>query len=195
MLPAGIERHRFDVEEYHRMAEVGILSEEDRVELIDGEIVEMTPIGGRHVNCVNRLTTLLVEFSTRRYVVSVQNPLRLDDMREFEPDLVLLKERSGETRFSVPMAEDALLVIEVAETSLYRDRNVKLPRYARARIPEVWLVDLGADKIELYAGVGATDSYTIARTYGHGETVLSETVSGLALDINEILWGVASGER
>src|SRR4051812_48915070 len=194
MLPAGIERHRFNVEEYHRMAEVGIFSDEDRVGFIDGEIVEMTPIGGRHINCVNRLNTLLVEFSARRYVVSVQNPLRLDDEREFEPDLVLLKERSGESGLSVPMAEDALLVIEVAESSLYRDRNVKLPRYAQARIPEVWLVDLGADRIELYADVEATGSYAIARTYDRGGTVRSESVPGLALDANEILRGFASGE-
>lgn len=137
MLPAEIERHRFGVEEYHRMAEVGILFEEDRVKLIHGEIVRMTPIGGRHISCVNRLTILLVEFSARRYVVSIQNPLRLDDEREFEPDSVFLRERPGEIGLSVPTSEDALLVIEVAETSLYRDRNIKLPRYVRARVPEV----------------------------------------------------------
>lgn len=194
-MPAEIERRRFGVEEYHRMAEVGILSEEDRVELIDGEIVRMTPIGGRHINCVNRLTLLLVEFSARRYVVSVQNPLRMDEEREFEPDLVLLRERPGETGLSVPVAEDALLVIEVAETSLYRDRTIKLPRYARAGMPEVWLVDLGADRVELYAGAGATGSYAIAGTHGRGETVRSEAVPGLALVSDEILGHFASGER
>lgn len=194
-MPAETERHRFDVEEYHRMAEAGILSEEDRVELIDGEIVEMTPIGARHVNCVNRLNLLLVEFSARRYEVSVQNPLRLDDEREFEPDLVLLSGRPGETALSVPAAEDALLVVEVAETSLERDRKVKLPRYARAGIPEVWIVDLGAERVELYSGAGATGSYEIARTYGRGETMLSETVPGLVLDVVEVLGGFTAGER
>ena len=195
MLPAETERHRFVVEEYHRMAEAGILSEDDRVELIDGEIVEMTPIGARHVNCVNRLTLLLVEFSARRYEVSVQNPLRLDEEREFEPDLALLRERPGETVFSVPAAGDALLVVEVAETSLERDRNVKLPRYARAGVPEVWIVDLGAERVELYARAGATGSYAVARTYGREETVRSETVPGLVLDVVEVLGGCAAGER
>lgn len=195
MLPAETERHRFVVEEYHRMAEAGILSEEDRVELIDGEIVEMTPIGARHVYCVNRLNLLLVEFSARRYEVSVQNPLRLDDEREFEPDLVLLRERPSEIALSVPAAEDALLVVEVAETSRERDRNVKLPRYARSGVPEVWIVDLEAERVELYARVGATGSYEIARTYGREETVRSEAVPGLVLDVVEVLGDFTAGER
>ncbi|HZC18468.1 MAG TPA: Uma2 family endonuclease [Rubrobacteraceae bacterium] len=195
MLPAEIERHRFGVEECHRMAEVGILSQEDRVELIDGELVRMRPIGAGYINCVNRLTTVLVEFSARRYQVSVQNPFRLDDERKFEPDLVLLREHPGETGLSMPAAEDALLVVEVAETSLYRDRNIKLPRYTRTGIPEVWLVDLGAARIELYAGPGVAGSYAIARTYGREETVRSESAPGLALDVEEILGDFAAGER
>jgi Uma2 family endonuclease len=176
------------------MAEVGILSQGDWGELIDGGLVRMRPIGAGYINCVNCLTTVLVEFSARRYQVSVQNPFRLDDEREFEPDLVLLRKRPGETGLSVPAAEDALLVVEVAETSLYRDRNIKLPRYTRTGIPEVWLVDLGAGRIELYAGPGAAGSYAIARTYGREETVRSESAPGLALDVEEILGDFAAGE-
>src|SRR3712207_3329118 len=145
--PAEIKRHRFDVEEYHRMLEAGVLTEDDRVELIGGEIVDMTPIGWRHVACVNRLNMLLAAFAAGKgYTVSVQNPLRLAGDAEPQPDLALIKERP---RREVPTPEDVLLVVEVAEASLTYDREIKLPLYARAGIPEVWLVDLPHRKIEV----------------------------------------------
>src|SRR5262245_5599912 len=117
----------FTVDEYYRMAEVGILGPEDRVELIDGEIVEMSPIGVRHLACVNRATRLFVAAFGDRATVSVQNPLRLGKYTEPQPDIVLLKPRTDDYSAKRPSAEDALLVLEVADTTIAYDRNVKLP--------------------------------------------------------------------
>ena len=183
-MPAGIERHRFDVEEYHKMLEAGVLSEDDRVELIGGEIVDMTPIGWRHVECVNRLTMLLAAFAAGKgYTVSVQNPLRLAGDAEPQPDLALIKERP---RRNLPTSEDVVLVVEVAETSLAYDRDVKLPLYARAGILEAWIVDLRGPKVEVYADP-ASGGYRVFRTAGPGEQLSSETVEGLSLSVDEVL--------
>jgi Uma2 family endonuclease len=136
----GVVRHRFTVEEYRRMGEAGIFLENDRVELIDGEVVEMTPIGWRHVFCVTRLTTLLSEFASgqatleRRYVVSVQNPVALRRHEEPQPDLALVE---GPPSGRLPGPAEIALVVEVAETSLVHDRERKLPLYAEAGVPEV----------------------------------------------------------
>ncbi len=134
----GVVRHRFTVEEYRKMGEAGIFSEDDRVELIDGEVVEMAPIGGRHVESVIRLNRLLScwALDTREagLFVSVQNPLALSGYGEPQPDLILVRRREG--RSGVPVPEEVLLVVEVADTSLVYDRDRKLPLYAEAGIPE-----------------------------------------------------------
>lgn len=185
MLPAQTKRRRFDVHQYHRMAEAGILDEDDHVELIDGEIVEMAAVGGRHIRTVNRLNMLLSSPASRReLVVSVQNPLRLDDATEPEPDLVLLSEDSGE---EVPKAHEALLVVEVAETSLSWDRNVKLVRYARAEVPEVWLVDLFSSSVEVYTGPRPDGSYATVRTLGADAELACGALGGLGSRVSEIL--------
>ncbi len=134
-----LPRRRLTVQEYHRMGEVGILTEDDRVELIDGEIIEMAPIGDPHVDLVIVLNDRLTAAIGGLASVSVQNPLRLTDHTEPQPDLVVLRR---ERRRGVPLAADALLVIEVADSSLAYDRDTKLPRFARSGIPEVWLVDV-----------------------------------------------------
>ena len=135
-----LPRRRLDVHEYHRMGEAGILTEDDRVELIDGEIIEMAPIGDPHVDLVIVLTERLTAAIGPRAAVSVQNPVRLDDRTEPQPDLAVLR---LDRRRGVPLAADALLVIEVAESSLAYDRDTKLPRFALSGIPEAWLVDAG----------------------------------------------------
>jgi len=135
----------FTVDEYYKMADAGILTPEDRVELIDGEIIEMSPIGNRHLGCVNGATEAFSAAFRGKAVVSVQNPLRLNNYTEPEPDVVLLKPRQDAYRRKRPVAEDALLVLEVADTTLAYDRNVKVPRYAAAGIPEVWIEDLEND--------------------------------------------------
>jgi Uma2 family endonuclease len=129
VLPAEITRHRFTVEEYHKMAEAGVFSEDDRVELIKGEVVEMTPIGWRHARCVSNVNMLLARFAGHRYVVSVQNPITVDEHDEPQPDLALLGELPTER---LPGPEEILLVVEVSDTTLSYDRNVKLPIYVHA---------------------------------------------------------------
>lgn len=143
-------RRRFDVDEYHAMIRAGILMEGDRVELIDGEILEMHSIGGPHFACVVRLTRLLVNALGDRASVSVQNPVRLDRYSEPEPDVAVLRRRSDDYATGLPEPSDTFLAIEVADTSLAYDRQVKLPLYARTGVPEVWIVDLNTEAIEAH---------------------------------------------
>jgi len=151
----ALARHRFTWDEYHKMAETGILAPTQRVELIEGEIVDMPPIGRRHVACVSRLTHVFVRGVGDRAVVFVQSPLRLADHSEPEPDLVVLRPRADFYAGSDAGPRDVLLVIEVADTSEHYDRHVKLPLYARHGIPEVWLVDLTVGSITAYRQPGA----------------------------------------
>ncbi len=147
-MAVALTTRRFTVEEYHRMAEVGILTDEDRVELIDGEIVEMTPIG--HGWCVMFLTEFFVKNLADRAFVSPQGPLRLGRNTQLQPDLALLRPPRDAYRKTVPASGDVLLVIEVADTSLERDRAIKLPRYAALDIREVWIVDVEGQAVEVY---------------------------------------------
>ena len=145
-----LKKHRFTVADYHRMAEVGILSESDRVELVEGEVVGMSPIGSSHAGCVNRLVRVLSKLAEGRALLGVQNPLGLSDFSEPQPDVVLLRPRADDYAESHPDPTDVLLLIEVADTSLEYDRDVKVPVYARAGIPEVWLLDLNQGCVEVY---------------------------------------------
>lgn len=144
-----VKRYRLTVDEYHAMGEAGIFHEDDRVELIDGQIIIMSPINDPHVACVIRLDKLLhrriLQHLETELFVSVQNPVRLGAHDMPEPDLVITTAASR-----APRAADVLLLIEVADSSLTYDRDVKLPRYAAAGIPEVWIVDLRAEQIEVY---------------------------------------------
>lgn len=143
-------RRRFDVDAYYRMAEAGILSPEDRVELIDGEIIEMAPIGSAHGGKVLRLNALFGRFATDgQLIVSVQGSLRLDRHNEPQPDLMLLRSRADFYESSHPTAADVLLLIEVADSSLAYDRGPKLALYAGHGVPEVWIVDLRGRAIEV----------------------------------------------
>jgi Uma2 family endonuclease len=155
-MAVAIKRHRFTVDEYYRMAETGILAPGQRVELIEGEIVDMTPIGRRHMACVDRLTRDFVTALGDRAIVRVQGALRLHEHSEPEPDLVLLRPRADFYAEQDAGPDDTLLVIEVADTSEHYDRQVKVPLYARAGIPEVWLVDLTAGSVTAYREPGAT---------------------------------------
>jgi Uma2 family endonuclease len=146
-------RRRFTRAEYHRMAEAGILGEDDRVELIRGEIVEMSPIGSRHVAFVMNLTKLLIVRLGDRAMVSVQGPVALTYDTEPEPDLVVLRPRASVPYKALePWADDTVLLIEVADSSLAYDRTTKLRLYAEAGIPEYWIVDCAAEAVEVYRG-------------------------------------------
>ncbi len=148
--------HRLSVADYHRMGETGILGPELRTELIDGEIIEMPPIGHPHAGTVKLLANLLKETVGSAAVLAVQDPVWLNDHSEPLPDIALLRPRSDYYRRGHPGPDDVLLLIEVADSSLRYDREVKIPRYARAGIPEVWLVDLGGSALSIYRKPGAS---------------------------------------
>lgn len=137
----------FTVDDYHRMGETGILREDDRVELIEGEIVAMPPIGSPHGGRVNRLTRIMTDAVADRAVVSPQNPVVLGVRSEPEPDIALLRPRPDFYTDSLPEAADVLLLIEVADSTLHDDLHVKVPLYARHGIPEVWVVDIAHRKV------------------------------------------------
>ena len=145
-----IPRHRLTVDEYYRMAEAGILAPDARVELIEGEIVDMTPVGSRHVSVVNRLNRMLTVAVGELAIVQVQGPVRLGDRSEPEPDLALLRPRADFYRDKHPTPEDVLLIIEVSDTPVAYDRSVKIPLYARHGVLEVWLIDLESSRISVH---------------------------------------------
>jgi Uma2 family endonuclease len=165
-----IPRRLFTVDEYHRMAEAGILREKERVELIEGEIVQMAPIGPRHSGCVINLTRLFVTRLGDRAVVSPQNPIAIRPRSEPQPDVVLLRPRAVSYSWELPAAEDVLLVVEVADTTVRFDRLVKARLYARAGIPEFWLCLAMDGAVEVYRGPGA-DGYASTTLHGPGEIV------------------------
>ena len=141
-------RH-FSVEEYHHMAEVGILAEDERVELIGGRILRMSPIGSQHAAYVSFLNRKLRAIE-ETVIVRIQDPIILDDETEPQPDVAVVKLKANAYADSHPHAEDVLLLIEVADTSLEEDRQIKLPRYADSGVPEVWIFNLIEDIVEVY---------------------------------------------
>ncbi len=161
-----LTRHRLNVDDYHRMAEAGILGDDDRVELIDGELIDMAPIGQDHAATVNGLNHALFMACGDRAVVSIQNSLRLNRFNEPQPDAALFRPRADNYRTGAPPGPaDVLLVVEVADSTLRYDRTVKLPLYARAGIAEVWIVDLHRRVVDVHRAP-AGDAYTTVETYG-----------------------------
>ena len=179
-------RRKFTREEYHRMGEVGILKPDDRVELIRGEIIEMSPIGRRHVAFVDNLTQLLVMALTGRAIVSVQNPIALSDDTEPEPDLKILRRRAVPYKDRDAWAEDALLVIEVAETSLRYDRTSKRELYAEAGIPEYWVVNTMSEEIEVYRAPDAARYRDVTRVAGLDAIVTVQAFPDVTLRLADI---------
>lgn len=143
-------RHKLTVADFHRMAEAGILDEDDRVELIEGGLFDMPPIGSRHAGTVAILTELFSADARGRRVVFVQNPVQIPDYNEPVPDLALLKPRADSYRNALPQPPDVVLVVEVADSSISRDRDVKIPIYGSSGIPEAWLVDVQRRVITVY---------------------------------------------
>ena len=182
----AIPRHRFTVEDFARLGEAGIFTEDDRVELIDGEIRDMTPIGQPHAWIVNRLARRLFTRLADGVYVSVQNPLRLDGQTEPQPDLVVA--RGGEDDYADRHLEagDVLLVIEVADSSLRYDRAEKMPRYGRSGIPEAWLVDVTGGVVTVYTTPGA-GGYASEHVFRPGAEIASTTVAGLRVTVDEIV--------
>jgi Uma2 family endonuclease len=179
-------RHRLDVGAYYKMAEAGILGPNDRVELIDGEIFDMTPIGAAHGGKTNRLNRLFARAAADGLaLVGVQSPLRLDSYNEPEPDLMLLKPKADDYQGRHPNAADVLLLIEVSESSLAYDRGTKLALYARFGVPEVWIVDLPGAAIEVYREP-AGDGYALKERLTSGR-LAPVLVPGATIDLSALL--------
>lgn len=177
--------YRFTVEEYGRMGEASVFSPDVRVELVEGEIVDMSPIGDRHaarVGWLNRTLTLSLQHIA---LVWMQNPVRLDDHSEPEPDILVLKPRDDFYDHGKPRPEDVLLLIEVSDSTLAYDRHVKVPLYARAGVPEVWVVNLNDERVETFAGPSG-GAYQVAAVYSRGEEVQSSSLAPLRLGVSEV---------
>jgi len=183
-LPADLPRWRFTVEQFHRMGEVGILDEDDRVELIDGEIIVMSPIGFRHARIVNNLNRLLVLQAADRYTVSVQNPFVLSEYGEPQPDIVLMTGDGPRDR--LPMPADIILVAEVSDSTLAFDLNVKLPRYARAGVPEYWVVDVTGERVERFSEPRRDGTYAKHARLGRDDEIASITLPDLSLNGTDV---------
>jgi Uma2 family endonuclease len=180
--------HRFTVPEYERMVDLGILKEDARVELIRGEIVAKMPIGDAHIAAVNRLTRLFVRAVGDAAIVSIQNPVRMADS-EPEPDVALLRPRADDYAGGKAGPADILLLVEVAETSLEDDREVKGPLYAEAGITEYWIVNLVDRCLEVYRGPQPTGTYADVRTVRPGDQVEVAALAGLTVDVTALLGG------
>ena len=168
------------------MGQVGIFDDDDRVELLDGEIVAMSPIEPKHASIVNRVNQLLIQKLAGLAIVMVQNPFRLLPRSEPQPDFILARARRDFYAAAHPTAEDVFLVIEVADATLRKDRTVKVPIYARQGIVEVWLVDVAARTVTVYADP-VDGSYTHVETARGEETVTPRSLSELSLTVSEIL--------
>jgi len=181
-----VERWLLTVQDYHAMAEAGILGEDDRVELIEGELITMSPIGVRHMACVNILTKLFVKQFDGEAIVSVQNPLRLSEYSEPEPDIALFKYRDDFYREERPTSEDVLLCVEVSHSTLGYDRGVKRPLYARAGIREYWLINLNEELIELFRQPESGEYQVKFRRYA-GESISVEAFPDVKFQVSQLL--------
>jgi Uma2 family endonuclease len=182
----GVTRHRISVDEYYRMAEVGLLAPDARVELIEGEIVDMAPIGSRHGGAVYELTRLLVRAVGDRAVVLVQGPIRLGRRSEPQPDLALLRPRADGYKRSHPTAADVLLVIEVSDTTLKYDLQTKVPLYARHGITAVWVFDLENKRLRTFRTPSEGRYLDVAETQSPGLTPLPG-LDGLSVELDAVL--------
>ncbi len=164
-----LPQHRLSVDDYHKMGEAGIFGPHERVELLEGRLIDMAPIGSDHAGTVIQLTDILNRTFSRLALVSPQNPIRLGRHSEPQPDFALLRRRADFYRTSHPEPQDVLLIIEVSDTSIRYDREIKLPLYSRHGIPEVWLLDLRNRQLEVYRQAGADGYAEVLRPASEAE--------------------------
>ncbi len=181
--PASLPRHRWTVADLDRMLGSGLLGETDRVELIEGELIDMAPIGSRHAYTVDSIARRLQRLLGDRHLVRVQNPIRLGESSEPQPDIAVVRDRSYAAAH--PEAADVLLLIEVADTTLDFDRDVKLPLYARHGIPECWLIDVAGSQLSIHREP-AEGEYRHIRRPTSGETLHLLASDGPALRMAEL---------
>ncbi|TAG89114.1 MAG: Uma2 family endonuclease [Oscillatoriales cyanobacterium] len=160
----------FTVQEYHLMTEAGVFANNERVELIEGEIIQMAAIGTRHASSVKRLTRCFSLIPEQRATLGVQDPIQLTERTEPQPDVVLLQPRADYYATAHPVPSEVLLLVEVADSTVDNDRNIKVPIYARSGIQEVWLCDLEVNCLEVYRNPTA-NGYTSMQKFERGEMV------------------------
>jgi Uma2 family endonuclease len=179
--------HRFTAKDFHRMVEAGILREDDRVELLHGEIVDMPPIGPGHASGVKRLLNSFLPLQLEgRVIISVQDPIHLGEHSEPQPDLALLRPRPDFYAQGHPTPQEVLLAVEVMESSAGYDREVKVPLYARVGIPETWLVDVQQGLIEVYREP-SPGGYRQVYTRRRGERLSPAAFPQFSLTVDAVL--------
>jgi Uma2 family endonuclease len=181
-----LTEHRFSVKEYYRMAETGVLRPDARVELLGGKIIDMSPLGPFHGGLINRLIRIFAKLSRGRWLASAQNPLRMDDHSEPEPDFLLLKPSPDDYTSRHPQPDDVFLLIEVSDTTLDYDREEKLPAYGRAGIVEVWIVNLSDPTIEVYRNPHFT-GYTSKTVLHPGDQLAPQAFPDAVVEVAELL--------
>ncbi len=177
---------KFTVEQYHQMAASGILTERDRVELIEGEIVQMSPIGRKHAVCVDRLTVLFVMALASKVMIRAQNPVRLSDNSEPEPDFAILRGQPGDYLAEHPKPKDVIALVEVSDSTIQYDRETKAPLYAREGIQELWIVDLNELVIEVYRSPSLT-GYQNLKTFRRGESLAFQAFPDTLFEVDRLL--------
>jgi Uma2 family endonuclease len=185
-MAGAVIKKRFTADQYQRMGQVGILSDRDRVELIDGEVVAMTPIGPRHNACVNHATRALVRAAGDDAIVQSQGSVRLDPYHEPEPDLVLLRPRTDFYASRLPGPDDISLIIEIADSLIEYDRDVKARVYAAAGITEYWLADLNANAVWRYSSP-ERGSYRSVVPCHRGQTIAPQLLPSCAIAVDVLL--------
>lgn len=180
---------KFTVEEYEKMATEGIIKPDEKVELIRGEIIKMSPMGTRHAACIARLTQLLYRKFGDLILLGVQNPIRLNNNSQPEPDLSLLIPRADFYVAAYPCPQDIYLIIEVSDSTLDYDRYTKIPLYAEANIQEVWIINLKEECLEVYRHP-LNGSYQAMQKYYRGESIFIESFPEIELTLTEILGNI-----
>ncbi|CBN57265.1 MULTISPECIES: Uma2 family endonuclease [Kamptonema] len=181
-----MQKRLFTVQEYHLMIEAGVFANNDRVELIEGEIIEMAAIGTRHATCVRRLIRRFSVIPEEAAILDVQDPIQLTERTEPQPDLVLLQPRADYYATAHPMPSEVLLLVEVSDSTIDYDRDVKVPNYARSGIREIWLWDLEANCLEVYREPMA-NGYGLMQRFERGEIVSPLAFSDFEVSVDWIL--------
>ena len=182
------EPRLFNVDEYYAMAEAGILAPDERVELLNGEVVAMSPIGDVHAYSVDEAVYLFTIQLGERARVRSQNPVRLASNREFQPDVSILRWREDKYLSGHPVPEDVLLLMEVSDSTLDYDRNVKLAIYAEAEIPETWIANIPDQVVEVYT-LPSDGVYQMRRVFSVGESVSPLAFPDVSLPVSRIVPG------
>jgi Uma2 family endonuclease len=188
-MPQEILRKKFTIAQYHRTIETAILTDRDRVELIEGEIIEKSPVGRRHAACVDRLNEIFVLQVASEAIVRIQNPIKLSDNSEPQPDIALVRRQTNFYVTEHPQPKDIFLVVEVSDTTTDYDRQVKIPLYATEQISEAWLIDLNTKAIEVYRQP-TPSGYLNVRICDRNDSIVLQAFPDISFSVDSILGSI-----